>query len=309
MPTDITETWGDKLAELVQLEVVTPPPAENAVHARLTGIDGAGIAVLVSQLKKVDEKKDDKKKDDNETVTKYDGFALVFQHEKNYKKFEWLQFITRQLVVDNTAKTGNLLGKTNTASYQLVNSTAEITDYTLARGPKPDNWNSCWNVDSRTAKVFFRDTYEYAISHGKTLTAVLDAPSPMAGAIPMQSIINEYRDVPEGLVEMKVKLSTHKGISRAYFSDYLVKKDDKDDTKYHIVARFDFNLTWDPVTANSTKKNSTFTLSNPKSTVTTELLECHTAALLHKTTLKHNPTEEGQPWKSFHDSILPKPTH
>ena len=67
---DKTAEWGDDLAELVAREAVTPPPAENAVNTRLTGIDGTGIAALVSKLKQ-----------DAET---YDGFALVFQHATNY---------------------------------------------------------------------------------------------------------------------------------------------------------------------------------------------------------------------------------
>jgi hypothetical protein len=141
---DKTAEWCDKLAELVAQEVVTPPPAENTVNARLTGIDGTGIAALVSKLKQ-------------DTKT-YDGFALVFQHDTNYQSFEWLQFITRQLVVDNTAKKGNLVVKTNTTSYQLVDSAAEITDYTFASGSKPANWNTCWKVDSKilpNPKPFF----------------------------------------------------------------------------------------------------------------------------------------------------------
>jgi hypothetical protein len=279
---DKTAEWCDKLAELVAQEVVTPPPAENTVNARLTSIDGTGIAALVSKLKQ-------------DTKT-YDGFALVFQHDTNYQSFEWLQFITRQLVVDNTAKKGNLVVKTNTTSYQLVDSAAEITDYTFASGSKPANWNTCWKVDSKilpNPKPFFREAYEYAIIPEKKLTAILDAPSAMAGKIPLKVTERDYVDLPGDLVVMQDVLGSHEGISRAYFSDYLVKKDND---KWRIFARFDFNLTWNPVTKDTEKKN--FTLYSLKTTATTELLECHKNALLHKT------TEGKEPWKSFRDSIL-----
>lgn len=285
MPTDHTETWGNKLAELVAQEVVTPPPAENAVNARLTGIDGTGSAALVSKLKK------DAEKD----VEKYDGFALVFHRDTNYQSFEWLQFITRQLVVNNTAKKGNLITKTNTTSYQLVDSAVEITDFTLATGSKPANWNTCWNVDAGIGKPFFRETYEYAKSEDTKLTAVLDAPSPLTGTAPADNMKEYYQDFPVGLVEMKKLLESHQGISRAYFSDYLVKKDGNN---WRIFARFDYNLTWNSVTKDTTKVNSTFTLHSLKATPTTGLLECHKAALLHKT------TKEKEPWKPFYDSIV-----
>ncbi|MCJ1396523.1 hypothetical protein MMC18_009414 [Xylographa bjoerkii] len=282
MGIDMTADWGDKLAELVAREVVTPPPAENAVNARLTGIDDTGIAALVSKLK--------------QDAKTYDGFALVFQHATNYQSFEWLQFITRQLVVDNTAKKGNLIFATNTTSYQLVDSAAEITDYGFASGSKPANWNTCWKVDSTIVpnpKPFFREAYEYAISHEKKLTAILDAPSAMTGKNPPENMKQYYADIPGDLVVMKDALGSHEGISRAYFSDYLVKKDGD---KWRIFARFDLNLTWNPVTKDTNKKN--FTLHSLKTTATTELLECHKTALLHKT------TKDVQPWKSFHDSIL-----
>jgi hypothetical protein len=277
MSLDKAEQWSAKLAELVAQEVVDPPPAENAVNARLTGIDGNGTAALVSKLKQ-----------DAET---YDGFALVFHHATNYKSFEWLQFITRQLVVEDTAKKGNLITSTNTTSYQLVDSPTEITDYTFASGSKPANWDTCWKVDSTIIpepRPFFREAYEFAISPGKTLTAILDAPSAMTGKKPPENQKRYYADIPDDLVVMKDELGSHEGVARAYFSDYLVKKDGY---KWRIFARFDFNLTWDPATKNTNKKN--FTLRALKSTATTELLECHKTALMHKV----------QPWKSFGDSV------
>jgi hypothetical protein len=93
---------------------------------------------------------------------------------------------------------------------------------------------------------------------------------------------------------MKEWLSSQSGdgIARAYFSDYLMKKDA--DNKYHILARFDFNLTWNPA---KTAKKEDFTLHSVKTTLTTALLECHKAALLHQT------TRGQQPFKDFYDKI------
>ncbi|KAI1178013.1 hypothetical protein F4777DRAFT_540212 [Nemania sp. FL0916] len=288
MPTDLTEEWGDKLAELAAKQVDDPIPAENAVNARLTSIDGAGIAALVSKLK--------------QDANKYDGFALVFHHT-NYKNFEWLQFITRQLVVDNTAIKGNLVFQANTVSYQLVESAAEITDYTFASGSKPANWDTCWKVDSGILpkpKPFFRQQYEYAISEKKQFTAILDAPTPIGG-----KQVSEkdplYEDAPAGSVAMKTELKDKNGISRAYFSDYLVKKDGE---KWRIVARFDFNLTWNPVNKDTTNASrGNFTLHSLRTTATTQLLECHKASLLHKITNAKPEKDKTQPWKDFYDSI------
>lgn len=285
MGTDLTAQWGDKLGELVAQAVQSPTPAENAIHARLTGIDSTGIAALVSKLK--------------QDAEGYDGFGLIFQHGTNHQNFQWLQFITRQLVIGSTAKTGNLIFQTNTTSYQLVNSAAEITDFTFASGSKPDNWNTCWKVDSIISSAapqpFFCYAYEYALSSDKKLTAILDAPSVFTGK-PMptlQSIKNEYKDLPDGLVVMKDQLGTAQGISRAYFSDYLVKKESD---KWRILARFDFHVTWNQATRLTNKRE--FSLRSLETTATTALLECHKAALLRTT------TRGEQPYKSFHDSIL-----
>ncbi|KAI1198523.1 hypothetical protein F5X97DRAFT_299381 [Nemania serpens] len=288
MPTDLTAEWGDKLAELVAKQV-DPSPATNAINARLTGIDGTGTAALVSKLK--------------QDAKTYDGFALAFHHATNYQNFEWLQFITRQLVVDNAAVKGNLVFQANTVSYQLVDSAAEITDYAFAAGSKPANWDTCWKVDSGILpqpKPFFREQYEYAISPGKALTAILDAPTPMGGKV-VKEKDPLYEDAPAGSVNMKDAMGSKQGVSRAYFSDYLVKKDG---AKWRIVARFDFNLTWDPVTkdtGNASRGN--FTLHSLKSTATTELLECHKGALRHKLTSSKPEKNNTEPWKSFYDSI------
>lgn len=287
MPINLTAEWGNKLAELVVQEVAAPPPAENAVNARLTGVDGTGIATLVSKL--------------TQAAKPYGGFALIFRHGTEYKDFEWLQFITRQLVVDDVAITGNLVIKANTTSYQLVNSAVEITDYAFAPGSEPSNWNTCWKVDSTILphpKPFFRDGYEYAISDGHNLTAILDAPAIMAGKKPTNAEKSMYEDVPDGLVVMKDALGTGEEISRAYFSDYLVKKVDG---KRRICARFDFSLTWK---ARDADKNN-FTLRSLRTTKTTSLLDCHTAALMHKTTPGKIGMASKEPWKDFRDSILP----
>ena len=95
MSTDLTAEYGDKLAELATQAVTNPPPAENAVHARLTGIDGTGNAALVSKVKQGDKQ--------------YDGFALVLKRTTESQKFEWLQFITRQLVDGHTVARGSLI--------------------------------------------------------------------------------------------------------------------------------------------------------------------------------------------------------
>lgn len=282
MPIDLTTECGDKLAELATQAVANPPPAENAVHARLTGIDGTGNAALVSKVK--------------QGAYKYDGFALVFKRDTDSQKFEWLQFITRQLVVDHVAKTGNLIFQTGTVAYQLVASADEITDYSLATGSQPANWNTCWKVDSGAGKALFRESYEFVMNADKKVSAILDAPSSMAGAdVPDNPTIRDmYIDLPGDRVNMKAWLDSQKGdgIARAYFSDYLMKKDA--DNKYHILARFDFNLTWNPA---KTAQKKDFTLHAVQTTATTALLGCHKAALLHTT------TKNKQPFKDFHDKI------
>lgn len=286
MPVNLTAEWGNKLAELVVQEPTTSPPAENAVNAQLTNIDGTGIATLVSKLTKAPKP--------------YGGFALVFKHGTEYKDFEWLQFITRQLVVDDAAITGNLVIKANTTSYQLVNSAAEITDYDFASSLEPSNWKTCWKVDSTILphpKPFFRDGYEYALSDGHNLTAIMDAPAVMAGKKPTKAEKSMYEDVPDGLVVMKDALGTNEGVSRAYFSDYLVKKVGG---KWHIYARFDFSLTWEARDVNK----SNFTLRSLKTTKTSSLLDCHMTALIHKTMPGKTGLASKEPWKGFRDSIF-----
>ncbi|KAF7555598.1 hypothetical protein G7Z17_g2056 [Cylindrodendrum hubeiense] len=288
MPINHTADWGNKLAELVVQQVSAPPPAQNAINAQLTGIDGTGIATLASKLA--------------QATKTYGGFALILKHDPEYKDFEWLQFITRQLVADGAAITGNLVIKTNTSSYQLVNSAASITDYAFASGSGPSNWNTCWKVDSTilpTPKPFFRDGYEYAISDADKLTAILDAPGIMVGKKYPQTDVERrsYEDLPGNLVVMKDALGSREGISRAYFSDYLVKKVGEE---FRICARFDFSLTWN---AKDADKNN-FTLSSLGTTTTTSLLDCHKAALMHKTTPGNTSKVPQEPWKDFRDKIL-----
>lgn len=286
MPINHTSEWGNKLAELVVQEAAAHPPAENAVHARLTDIDGTGIATLVSKL--------------TEAPKAYGGFALIFKHDKEHKDFEWLQFITRQLVVEDAAITGKLVMKTNTTSYQLVDSAAEIADYDFASGSQPPNWNACWKVDSTilpNPKPFFREAYEYAISDNHKLTAIMDAPGVMAGKKPTKGDKSSYEDVPDGLVVMKDELGAHEGISRAYFSDYLVKKVGG---KYKIYARFDFSLTWQ---ARDMDK-SNYALRSLRTTKTSSLLDCHMDALKHKTLPGSTSQPSKEPWKSFRGLIV-----
>lgn len=274
---DLTAVWSGKLAELVGQEVANPPPAENAVIAQITHIDGTGIATLVNKL--------------TEDAKKYGGFALILKHDPGFKGFQWLQFITRQLVVDGAAKTGNLVIKTNTTAYQLVNSAAEITSYDFAPEAKPSNWDTCWKVDSNIKSPFFADAFEWAISDQDKVTAILDAPGILVGQIPFPFLKKEYEDIPDGLVDMKKELGEGEGISRAYFSDYLVKTVDG---KQHIHARFDFSVTWNA----KEKERSNFTLRSLATTATTSLLDCHMAALNHTTT-RGNET-----WKAFRESIV-----
>ncbi|KAL7893317.1 hypothetical protein HDV63DRAFT_224251 [Trichoderma sp. SZMC 28014] len=292
MPTDRTLEWGNKLAELVVQKAAAHPPAENAVNDQLTGIDGTGIATLVSKLTKPSKS--------------YGGFALVFKHDTDHKDFEWLQFITRQLVVKDKVITGNLVTKTNTASYQLVNFPTEITDYDFAIGSEPPNWNTCWKVDSSIfslPKPFYRQEYEYAISDDHKLTAIMDAPSVMVGKRPIKTLKSSYHDIPDGLVVMEEALGKNNGISRAYFSDYLAKRVDD---KYRIYARFDFSLTWEVKGVRQAKDvdKSHFTLRSLGATKTSSLLDCHVDALMHET-MPGNPDQASiEPWNNFRGSIL-----
>ncbi|PNP85178.1 hypothetical protein FNYG_01407 [Fusarium nygamai] len=279
---DQTEIYGAKLAELVAQNVSSPLPAENAINARLTGIDGTGTAVLASKIKT--------------TSKDFGGFALVLHDDAKYNDFYWLQFITRQLVVNNAAKTGNLVNKASTPAYQLVDATGEVTDF--ASGAGASNWNTCWGVDSGLTKGFFADTYEYAHSDAHKITAVLDPPSVLMGKTPTS--VREkalYKDCPDGLVNMKTELGDGQGISRAYFSDYLLKKVEGD--RYRIYARFDLTLTWN---ARETDKKN-FTLNSLASTETSTLLACHTAALQHVTTPGNGDTPEDS-FQSFRNRII-----
>ncbi|KAF5562415.1 hypothetical protein FNAPI_3195 [Fusarium napiforme] len=268
---DQTDLYGAKLAELVAQNVSNPLPAENAINARLTGIDETGTAVLASKI--------------TTTTNNFGGFALVLQDDEKYNDFYWLQFITRQLVVDKVdkvgkvdkvAKTGDLVNKASTPAYQLVDATEEVTDF--ASGAGASNWNTCWGVDSGLTKGWFGDTYEYAHSDDLKITAILDPPSVLMGKTPKSKTEKDlYRDCPDGLVNMKAQLGNDQGTSRAYFSDYLLKKENGDN--YRVYARFDLTLTWNAREAD--KKN--FTLNALAATQTNTLLACHTAALQHRT--------------------------
>ncbi|KAF5664561.1 hypothetical protein FDENT_12814 [Fusarium denticulatum] len=277
---DRTELYADKLAELVTQNVSNPLPAENAINARLTNIDGTGTAILASKIKT--------------TSNDFGGFALVIQDNAKYNGFYWLQFITRQLVVDNVAKTGSLVNKASTPAYQLVDATGEVTDF--ASGAGASNWNTCWGVDSALTRGWFADTYEFAKSEDHKITAILDPPSVLMGKIP-GNFKKEYKDAPDGLVNMKTELGDSQGISRAYFSDYLLKKVDGD--RYRIYARFDLTLTWNAREAD--KKN--FTLNTLASTETNALLACHMAALRHVTTPGDSTTGK-ESFESFRNKII-----
>ncbi|KAF4493860.1 hypothetical protein FAGAP_10002 [Fusarium agapanthi] len=259
---DRTDLYADKLAELATQNVSNPLPAENAINARLTDIDGTATAILASKIKT--------------TSNGFGGFALVVQDDAKYNDFHWLQFITRQLVVNNVAKPGNLVNKAVTPAYQLVNATGEVTDF--ANGTGASNWNTCWGVDSALKKGFFADTYEFAKSDAHKITAILDPPSVLMGKVPSDKQKALYDDAPAGLVNMTTELGDDQGISRAYFSDYLLKK--VDGGRYRIYARFDLTLTWNAREAD--KKN--FALNTLASTETNALLACHVAALQHVTT-------------------------
>ncbi|KAF5977870.1 hypothetical protein FCOIX_6202 [Fusarium coicis] len=259
---DQTDLYGTKLAELVAQNVSNPLPAENAINARLTGIDGTGIAVLASKI--------------TTATNNFGGFALVLHDDAKYNDFYWLQFITRQLVVDNVAKTGKLVNKASTPAYELVDATGEVTDF--ASGAGASNWDTCWGVDSGLIRGWFGDTYEYAHSDDLKITAILDPPSVLMGKTPQSEAEKAlYKDCPNGLVNMKTQLGNDQGTSRAYFSDYLLKKENGDN--YRVYARFDLTLTWNAREAD--KKN--FTLNSLAATETNTLLACHTAALRHRT--------------------------
>ncbi|KAM0796485.1 hypothetical protein BDR22DRAFT_521026 [Usnea florida] len=207
MSLDKMSEYGNKLAELATQEVTTPLPAENAIHARLSGIDGTGNAVLVSKVE--------------QGAKKYEGFALVFKHDTDSQRFEWLQFITRQLVVNHTAQTGSLIVKSKSVAYQLLDSADEITDYALATGSQPANWSTCWKVDSAVlGKALFRDSFEFVRNVDKKVSAILDLPGPTVGKVVAQNSRYEYIDLPGDMVNMKSLLESQNGdgISRAYFS-------------------------------------------------------------------------------------------
>ncbi|KAH7254249.1 uncharacterized protein BKA55DRAFT_510123 [Fusarium redolens] len=282
--TDQTPLYGTKFAELVADDVSDPPPAENAVNAKLTSIDGTGTAVLASNLFIPEDKQ------------KYGGFALILKDDSKYDDFRWVQFITRQLVINGAAQTGSLSNKVNKPAYQLVNSTENITDF--ATGSGAPNWNTCWGVDSALAQIFFADTHEFVKSAPLKLNGIMDTPSVLIGKLPQPYDREYFLDAPSDLVDMK-KLATGPGTSRAYFSDYLVKK--LDGSGYRIYARFDSSLTWNAGEVD--KKN--FEIRSLSSTATNAFLNCHRAALLHTTTPLKEGSVSQQPYADFLNSIVP----
>ncbi|KAF5585255.1 hypothetical protein FPANT_7554 [Fusarium pseudoanthophilum] len=282
--TDKTPLYGNKFAELIAQDVSDPLPAENAVNAKLTSIDGAGTAALVSKLYVPEDSK------------RYGGFGLIFKDDSTYDDFEWVQFITRQLVINGTAQTGSLSNKTNKPAYQLVNSTENITDF--ATGSGAPNWNTCWGVDSKLADVFFASTHEYVKDDALKVKGIMDTPSVLVGKIPNSIDRDYYLDAPDGLVDMKA-LATGPGTSRAYFSDYLVKK--LDDGGHRIYARFDHSLTW---SAGEGDKNN-YEIRSLSTTATNAFLGCHRAALQHSTRPLKKGSESTQPYLKFFNSIVP----
>ena len=281
---DKSAEWAKTLEDLIGQPVQNPPPANNAVNARIPNIDGNGTAALVSNL--------------NSGNRDYQGFGLIFQHDPNYEDYDWLQFITRQLVVDGVAQEGNLVMQGPSAAYALVESPDEVTDYDFPPGTaKPANWDTCWKVDSNIKKPdpFLRFSYESAVSEEKKLRAILDAPTVLTGKIPLKVELPYFEDVPEELVVMSKFLGKNKeGTSRAYFSDYLMKKEGEN---WRIIARVDFNQTWTHVKEDT--KRAPFELRSVKTTETSVLLDCHRAALLHTT------TKNIQPWVAFNNKIIP----
>ncbi|KAH7211584.1 hypothetical protein DER44DRAFT_859939 [Fusarium oxysporum] len=263
-----TALYGNKFAELVAQDV----------------IDGTGTAALVSSLHVPEDTK------------RYGGFGLIFKDGSKYDGFAWVQFITRQLVINGAAQTGSLSNKTNKPAYQLVESTEDITDFTTGSGAP--NWNTCWGVDSKLTDVFFASTHEYVRSDTLKLNGIMGTPSVSIGKIPKPYDRDSYQDAPDDLVDMK-ELATGPGTSRAYFSDYLVRK--LDGGGHRICARFDLSLTWNA--SEGDKKN--FEITSLSSTATNTFLSCHRAALQHST----RPLKEGsmskQPYLDFLNSIVP----
>src|SRR5262249_42090073 len=134
MPTDLTSTWEAKISQIAAGSVSGSGTTENILHSKIASIDG-GTATLMSKLKSA-------------SGTTYAGFATAFTLSGGYTDYEWLQFITRQLVVGGSAKTGKLVIKANTHAYALVDSTSEVTDFSVSGGSAPSNWSTCWNVDT-----------------------------------------------------------------------------------------------------------------------------------------------------------------
>ena len=110
------------------------------------------------------------------------------------------------------------------------------------------------------------------------------------------------------MVNMSRLLGRDKGISRAYFSDYLIKGGDDgldgkggDDGKNYIYARFDFNVTRTPI---NEKTWGEFEISSIIATKTTTMLDCHKAALLHRLSSPNDDDKHNtQPFKAFYNSI------
>ncbi|KAF4954454.1 hypothetical protein FGADI_5233 [Fusarium gaditjirri] len=134
------------------------------------------------------------------------------------------------------------------------------------------------------------DTLEFVKSNALKLNGIINTPSALINA-------------PDDLVEMK-KLATGPGTSRAYFSDYLVKK--FDEGGHRSYARFDHSLTWNNSTCNTSEsKRGNFQSSSLSSTATNTFLDCHRAALQHSTMPLRQGLVPTQSYLAFFNSIVP----
>lgn len=278
MSINVTFKWGKHLQILAEKPKNTDP--ENRIVSKISNID-TGDCVLVSNLK--------------QDTRKYPGFALIFKH-LSPGNYQWLQFVTRQLVVNGNYRTGDLVTKINTQACKLVESKDKVCEYENTN-KTISNWNACWKVDGRINNPFFPDEYDFA--QNENITAILCTPEVFVGRKPTHWESEIYQDLPPNPVNMKDLLTDDcTAISRAYFSDYLLRKGvGKSEGKWKICARFDFSLTW--LLYNTTPDKNAYQIECHFCDKTVTLLECHKKAWNRKTIPGDTTIAPAKPYPAF----------
>ena len=135
----LTGTYGNKLAYLATIGVSTGDldrrfgKVTDAVLAHIEDVDGTGHAALVSRMVGTGR---------FQAHIMYEGFALALQHDTDSQKFGWVQFIARQLILDDHSfGTGNVVSEPGTVAYSLLETAEEIKDYTSPG--TSSNWGTC----------------------------------------------------------------------------------------------------------------------------------------------------------------------